>query len=95
MGLEIFICCAFTCVISVIADFDTAELMLKLFISIVHGPAPVSPDWWHSQQCHRHRNGVLMDAALQAGAERLYLIDEPVAAIGTGDSPCQNRSWDY
>jgi len=70
----------------VIADFDTAELMLKHFIQRVRGRTLVSPDCdWHSQRCHWGRTRALMDAASQAGAREVYLIDEPVAAaIGAG-----------
>lgn len=72
----------------VIADFDTAELMLKHFIQRVHeGRTLVSP-----RVVIGIPSGVtgverraLMDAASQAGARDVYLIDEPVAAaIGAG-----------
>lgn len=72
----------------VIADFDTAELMLKHFIQRVHeGRTLVSP-----RMVIGIPSGVtgverraLMDAASQAGARDVYLIDEPVAAaIGAG-----------
>ncbi|MEM9162534.1 MAG: rod shape-determining protein, partial [Cyanobacteria bacterium P01_F01_bin.4] len=72
----------------VIADFDTAELMLKHFIRRVHeGRALVSPRiviGIPSGVTGVERRAV-MDAALQAGARMVYLIDEPVAAaIGAG-----------
>ena len=72
----------------VIADFDTAELMLKHFISRVHeGKALVLPRMVigiPSGVTGVERRAV-MDAALQAGARDVYLIDEPVAAaIGAG-----------
>jgi rod shape-determining protein MreB and related proteins len=72
----------------VIADFDIAETMLKHFISKVH----------ERQGVYRPRmvigipSGVtgverraVMEAALQAGAREVYLIEEPMAAaIGAG-----------
>ncbi|MEB3828816.1 rod shape-determining protein [Phormidium sp. CCY1219] len=72
----------------VIADFDTAELMLKHFIRRVHeGSALVSPRiviGIPSGVTGVERRAV-MDAATQAGARDVYLIDEPVAAaIGAG-----------
>jgi rod shape-determining protein MreB and related proteins len=72
----------------VIADFDTAELMLKHFIRRVHeGGALVSPRiviGIPSGVTGVERRAV-MDAALQAGARDVRLIDEPVAAaIGAG-----------
>ncbi|BAY55748.1 MULTISPECIES: rod shape-determining protein [Leptolyngbya] len=72
----------------VIADFDTAELMLKHFIQRVHeGKALVSPRiviGIPSGVTGVERRAV-MEAASQAGAREVYLIDEPVAAaIGAG-----------
>ncbi len=72
----------------VIADFDSAELMLKHFIQRVHeGRTLVSPRiiiGIPSGVTSVERRA-LMDAALQAGAKDVYLIDEPVAAaIGAG-----------
>lgn len=72
----------------VIADFDVAEIMLKHFIHRVHGnKALVSPKvviGIPSGVTGVERRAV-MDAALQAGARMVYLIDEPVAAaIGAG-----------
>ena len=72
----------------VIADFDTAELMLKQFIYRVHeGRTLVSPRiviGIPSGVTSVERRA-LMDAASQAGARDVYLIDEPVAAaIGAG-----------
>ncbi|MEB3339870.1 rod shape-determining protein [Okeania sp.] len=72
----------------VIADIDTAELMLKHFIRRVHeGRTLVSP-----RIVIGIPSGVtvverraLMDTAFQAGARDVRLIDEPVAAaIGAG-----------
>ena len=72
----------------VIADFDIAEIMLKHFIRRVHeGRTLVSPKiviGIPSGITGIERRAV-MDAALQAGARDVYLIDEPVAAaIGAG-----------
>jgi rod shape-determining protein MreB len=72
----------------VIADFDTAELMLKHFIARVHeGKTLVAPRvviGIPSGVTGVERRAV-MDAASQAGARDVYLIDEPVAAaIGAG-----------
>ncbi len=72
----------------VIADFDTAELMLKHFIRRVHeGRQLVSPRiviGIPSGVTGVERRAV-MEAATQAGARDVYLIDEPVAAaIGAG-----------
>ncbi|KAB8333065.1 rod shape-determining protein [Scytonema tolypothrichoides VB-61278] len=72
----------------VIADFDTAEVMLKSFIQRVNeGKALVLPRiviGIPSGVTGVERRAV-MDAASQAGAREVYLIDEPVAAaIGAG-----------
>jgi rod shape-determining protein MreB and related proteins len=72
----------------VIADFDTAEMMLKHFIRQVHdGKTLVSPRvviGIPSGVTGVERRAV-MEAATQAGAREVYLIDEPVAAaIGAG-----------
>ncbi len=74
----------------VIADFDTAELMLKHFIRQVHegrNLVRVSPRiviGIPSGVTGVERRAV-MEAASQAGARDVYLIDEPVAAaIGAG-----------
>lgn len=72
----------------VIADFDTAELMLQHFIRRVHGGraliAPRIVIGIPSGVTGVERRAV-MEAALQAGARDVYLIDEPVAAaIGAG-----------
>ncbi|MGD1716309.1 rod shape-determining protein [Hydrocoleum sp. CS-953] len=72
----------------VIADFDTAELMLKHFIRRVHeGKTLVSPRiviGIPSGVTGVERRAV-MEAASQAGARDVRLIDEPVAAaIGAG-----------
>ncbi|MEL6158898.1 MAG: rod shape-determining protein [Cyanobacteria bacterium J06623_5] len=85
----------------VIADFDIAEVMLKHFIRRVHeNKALVSPRvviGIPSGVTGVERRAV-MDAALQAGARQVYLIDEPVAAaIGAGlpvDEPTGNMIVD-
>ena len=84
-----------------IADFDIAEVMLKHFIRRVHeNKALVSPRvviGIPSGVTGVERRAV-MDAALQAGARMVYLIDEPVAAaIGAGlpvDEPTGNMIVD-
>ena len=72
----------------VIADFDTAELMLKTFIRRVHeGRSLVSPRiiiGIPSGVTGVERRAVI-EAATQAGARKVRLIDEPIAAaIGAG-----------
>ncbi len=72
----------------VIADFDTAEIMLKHFIKRVHGGsslvAPRIVIGIPSGVTGVERRAV-MEAASQAGARDVRLIDEPVAAaIGAG-----------
>lgn len=71
----------------VIADFDTAELMLKNFMQKVHEGRVVSPRvviGIPSGVTSVERRA-LMDAAAKAGAREVYLIDEPLAAaIGAG-----------
>jgi rod shape-determining protein MreB and related proteins len=71
----------------VIADFDTAELMLKHFIQRVNDGKLISPRiviGIPSGVTGVERRAV-MDAASQAGAREVFLIDEPVAAaIGAG-----------
>ncbi len=85
----------------VIADFDIAEVMLKHFIRRVNeNKALVSPRvviGVPSGVTGVERRAV-MNAALQAGARMVYLIDEPVAAaIGAGlpvDEPTGNMIVD-
>lgn len=72
----------------VIADFDTAEIMLKHFINRVHeGRTLVAPRiviGIPSGVTGVERRAV-EDAAREAGAREVHLIDEPVAAaIGAG-----------
>jgi rod shape-determining protein MreB len=72
----------------VIADFDVAEQMLKHFIQKVHDRQGV----FKPRMVIGIPSGVtgverraVMDAALQAGAREVYLIEEPMAAaIGAG-----------
>jgi rod shape-determining protein MreB len=72
----------------VIADFDSAELMLKRFIERVYDGNPLV----HPRIVIGIPSGVtgverraVKEAAYQAGAREVYLIDEPVAAaIGAG-----------
>jgi len=72
----------------VIADFETAEQMLKHFIRRVHeGTSLIQPRiviGIPSGVTGVERRAV-MDAAYQAGAREVFLVDEPVAAaIGAG-----------
>jgi rod shape-determining protein MreB len=72
----------------VIADFDMAELMLKYFIKRVSEGSPLARPriviGIPSGVTGVERRAV-MDAATQAGAKEVFLIDEPVAAaIGAG-----------
>jgi rod shape-determining protein MreB len=72
----------------VIADFEVAEVMLKHFIMKVHERQGV----FRPRMVIGIPSGVtgverraVMDAALQAGAREVYLIEEPMAAaIGAG-----------
>src|SRR4028119_1241540 len=74
----------------VIADFDIAELMLKHFIRRVHeGRVLVLPRiviGIPSGVTGVERRAV-MEAASQAGARDVYLIDEPVAAAIAAGPP--------
>ncbi|MEZ2225624.1 MULTISPECIES: rod shape-determining protein [unclassified Microcoleus] len=71
----------------VIADFDTAELMLKTFIGRVRGKTLSQPRiiiGIPSGVTGVERRAVI-EAATQAGASEVRLIDEPIAAaIGAG-----------
>lgn len=85
----------------VIANFDVAEMMLKHFIQRVHGGryliAPRIVIGIPSGVTGVERRAV-MEAAHQAGAREVYLIEEPVAAaIGAGlpvDEPTGNMVVD-
>ncbi len=71
----------------VIADFDTAEMMLKHFMQRANGGRAINP-----RIVVGIPSGVtgveqqaLMNAALRAGAREVHVIDEPLAAaIGAG-----------
>lgn len=71
----------------VIADFDTAEMMLKHFIHRAHEGGLIAPRiviGIPSGVTGVERRAV-MEAALQAGSREVYLVEEPVAAaIGAG-----------
>ena len=72
----------------VIADFDTAEILLKHFIQRANeGSSMIRPRLAigiPSGVTAVERRAV-MDAALQAGASEVFLLDEPIAAaIGAG-----------
>lgn len=85
----------------VIADFEKAELMLQHFIRRVHGgKSLISPRvvvGIPSGVTGVERRAV-MEAATQAGAREVHLLDEPVAAaIGAGlpvDEPTGNMIID-
>ncbi|MBM3268467.1 MAG: rod shape-determining protein [Candidatus Sericytochromatia bacterium] len=72
----------------VIADFDVAETMLKHFIQKAHDGG----GWFRPRMVIGIPSGVtgverraVQDAAYQAGAREVYLIEEPMAAaIGAG-----------
>lgn len=84
----------------VISDYTVTEKMLKHFISKVCGRFIFSPRIMiciPSQVTEVERKAVI-DAASQAGARRVYLIEEPIAAaIGAGidiSKPCGNMIVD-
>jgi len=73
----------------VIADIDVAEQMIKYFIQKVHGTRRF-PRWPEIVICVPSgstsvERRAIRDAASNAGASQVYLIDEPMAAaIGAG-----------
>ena len=73
----------------VIADIDVAEQMIKHFIQKVHGPRRF-PRWPESVICVPSgstsvERRAIRDAASNAGASQVWLIEEPMAAaIGAG-----------
>ncbi len=71
----------------VIADFDATEVMLKHFIKKVVGKSLLAPRMVigiPSGVTGVERRAV-MEAAVQAGAKSVYLVEEPIAAaIGAG-----------
>ena len=84
----------------VISDYTVTEKMLKHFISKVCGKFVFSPRIMiciPSQVTEVEKKAVI-DAASQAGARKVYLIEEPIAAaIGAGidiSKPCGNMIVD-
>jgi rod shape-determining protein MreB len=74
----------------VITDIDVAEQMIKHFIHKAHGGSNRIPRWPEIVICVPSRSTMverraIRDAASNAGASRVYLIEEPMAAaIGAG-----------
>ena len=72
----------------VIADFDVTERMLRYFIQKVHRRAPsgqAAAGRRRAERDHRRRAARGEGGRLQAGARRVYIIEEPMAAaIGAG-----------
>lgn len=84
----------------VISDYTVTEKMLKYFISKVGGRTLFSPRIMiciPSRVTEVEKKAVI-DAANQAGARKVYLIEEPIAAaIGAGidiSKPCGNMVVD-
>ena len=84
----------------VISDYTVTEKMLKYFINKICGKFIFSPRIMiciPSQVTEVEKKAVI-DAATQAGARRVYLIEEPIAAaIGAGidiAKPCGNMVVD-
>ena len=84
----------------VISDYTVTEKMLKYFISKVGGKGLFSPRIMiciPSRVTEVEKKAVI-DAATQAGARKVYLIEEPIAAaIGAGidiSKPCGNMVVD-
>ena len=84
----------------VISDYTVTEKMLKHFISKICGKSFFAPRIMiciPSQVTEVEKKAVI-DAASQAGARRVYLIEEPIAAaIGAGidiSKPCGNMVVD-
>ena len=84
----------------VISDYTVTEKMLKYFINRVCGKFVFAPRIMiciPSQVTEVEKKAVI-DAASQAGARRVYLIEEPIAAaIGAGidiSKPCGNMVVD-
>ena len=85
---------------SVISNYTVTEKMLKYFINKVCGRFVFSPRIMiciPSQVTEVEKKAVI-DAASQAGARKVYLIEEPIAAaIGAGidiSKPCGNMVVD-
>ena len=74
----------------VIADIDVAEQMIKYFIQKAHGAKSRLPRWPEMVICVPSRSTsverrAIRDAASNAGAAKVWLIEEPMAAaIGAG-----------
>ena len=84
----------------VISDYTVTEKMLKHFIGKVCGKSIFAPRIMiciPSQVTEVEKKAVI-DAAIQAGARKVYLIEEPIAAaIGAGidiSKPCGNMVVD-
>ena len=84
----------------VISDYTVTEKMLKYFINKICGRTIFSPRIMiciPSQVTEVEKKAVI-DAAAQAGARKVYLIEEPIAAaIGAGidiSKPCGNMVVD-
>ncbi len=75
----------------VIADIDVAEQMIKYFIQKVHGPRRI-PSWPEIVICVPSgstsvERRAIRDAASNAGASQVWLIEEPMAAAIGADMP--------
>ena len=84
----------------VISDYTVTEKMLKYFIGKINGRTLFAPRIMiciPSQVTEVEKKAVI-DAASQAGARKVYLIEEPIAAaIGAGidiSKPCGNMVVD-
>ena len=84
----------------VISNYTVTEKMLKYFINKIGGKTMFAPRIMiciPSQVTEVERKAVI-DAASQAGARKVYLIEEPIAAaIGAGidiSKPCGNMIVD-
>ena len=84
----------------VISDYTVTEKMLKYFINKINGKSLFAP---RTMICIPSRvteveKKAVIDAATQAGARRVFLIEEPIAAaIGAGidiAKPCGNMVVD-
>jgi rod shape-determining protein MreB len=78
----------------VIADFEVTEQMLRHFMRKVldHRRAPSAPRRVRAVGHHRGRAAAVEEAALSAGARRVQLIEEPIAAPSAPASPSASRS---
>ena len=76
----------------VIADIDVAEEMIKHFIRKVHGGKPRFARWPEIVICvpsgsTKVERRAIRDAASNAGASQVFLIEEPMAAAIGADMP--------